>query len=95
MSRRKILGQSKFYCTCCGNETVPIIRKTSQRRETAHLKKLYCIHCKKEVNSVEVNEWSNYTYEDFLEEFEGGNFSEEGIRKMPFKQFLAQRRADV
>jgi hypothetical protein len=95
MARKKTVEQSKFYCTCCGNETLPIFRKSNKKRETGHLKKLYCIHCKREVNSVEVNDWSNYNYEDFRVEFEGGNFSEEGLRKQPFRQFLNQHKVDA
>ena len=67
---------SHFYCTQCGNEGIPVQRKKGQERETGHLKRLYCIYCKEEVNHVEIKENDLYTYEDFREEFELGRFKE-------------------
>lgn len=80
---------SKFYCTQCGNEGVPIFRKGNQRRELGHLKKIYCLKCGKECNHVEIgeNNWG-YTYSDFLKEFNGKNFDEQGQRKVSIKEFL-------
>lgn len=65
---------SHFYCTYCGKESFPIIRKKGQLREPGHLKKLFCIHCKKETNQAEVYPKGTYTYEDFLKEFSLGRF---------------------
>lgn len=45
---------SNFKCTVCGKEGIPIGRRQSRQREFGHLKKLYCIHCKKETNHVEI-----------------------------------------
>ena len=74
------INQSKFYCTRCGNEGIPILRKQGQSRESGHLKKLYCLHCKTEVNHVEIKENGKYTYEDFLKEFNSGRFLDNGTR---------------
>lgn len=64
---------SKFFCTKCGNEGIPILR--NQMREPGHLKRLYCLHCKEVINHAEVSEIGNkYTHEDFLEEFNNGRF---------------------
>lgn len=71
----KYLG-SRFFCTQCGNEGIPVQRKQGQERSSGHLKKLYCIYCKEEVNHVEIKENDNYTYEDFREEYELGRFKE-------------------
>ncbi len=48
---------STFKCTVCGKEGIPISRKQSNQREFGHLKKIYCIHCKKETNHVEIREF--------------------------------------
>lgn len=82
---------SRFFCTQCGKEGIPIFRKGTQRRELGHLKKIYCIHCGKECNHVEIAEkaWS-YTYEDFLKEYNGHNFDKEGNRIVPLKKFLGE-----
>lgn len=72
--------ESHFYCTQCGQEGIPIRRVRGQERKAGHLKILYCIHCGKTINHVEVKENSNYTYMDFKKEFESGVFNEEGLR---------------
>lgn len=85
--KKGFLLESRFYCTCCGNEGIPIIRRNGRAQEAGHLKKLYCLHCKKEWNHAETKEFSHYTYQDFLLEFEHKNFTEEGLRKEPYSQF--------
>lgn len=76
-----------FYCVKCGNKGIPIARKKGQEREAGHLKKLYCLKCKEETNHVECKPFSHYEYTDFLDEFENGNFTEDGLRKMPYNEF--------
>lgn len=66
--------QSKFFCVYCGNEGIPIRRKKGQYRQGGHLKKIYCLHCKKETNHAEVREIGGYTEEDFKKEFTLGRF---------------------
>lgn len=56
------------------------MRKKGQMREPGHLKKLYCMHCREEVNHVEVREIGGYTEEDFKREFELGRFKDDGQR---------------
>lgn len=75
-----------FYCTRCGSKGMIIPRVKGKLREPGHLKKLYCLKCKEEVNHAEINE--KYTYEDFLMEFQYGNFSSEGLRIKPTGTFL-------
>ena len=41
---------------------------------------------------VEIKNNGNYTLEDFNKEYKYGNFTPEGERKMPYKQFLAYLR---
>lgn len=66
---------SKFYCTKCGEEGIPVNRKKGQERKSGHLKKLYCLHCQEETNHVEIKECdNNYTYQNFKAEFDSGCF---------------------
>ena len=74
MSASQGLTTSDFYCTECGNKGIPIMRRPGGQREAGHLKNLYCIHCKKEVNHAEVRPFGDYDYEDFLREFTLGRF---------------------
>ena len=88
------MSQSRFFCTQCGKEGVPIMRKNGQLREPGHLKKLYCIFCKQETNHAEIREIGGYTEEDFRKEFELGRFvngqredlSECSNHRCPFNQ---------
>ena len=65
---------SRFFCTKCGNEGIPILRKKGQLRSKGHLKKLYCPYCKEEVNHVEIREIDEYSEDDFQQEYELGRF---------------------
>ena len=82
---------SDFYCTKCGHKGIPIVR-SKRAREAVHLKKLYCLTCKQETNHVECRGFGQYNYQDFLIEFENGNFDEEGMRRQPWRQFEAEMR---
>lgn len=75
MAKRYTPVTSKFYCTKCGREGIPINRKKGQERKGGHLKKLYCLSCGEETNHVEIKEYdSSYTYQNFEEEFNSGCF---------------------
>jgi len=79
---------SNFYCTQCGKCGIPIPRKKGEKRESGHLKRLWCIHCQKVINHVEVQEFTvHYNYQDFLNEFNFGNFDKNGNRKMKYGLF--------
>ena len=47
---------SRFFCCECGQEGIPIFRKPSCKRERGHLKNLFCVHCGRETNHVEIKE---------------------------------------
>jgi hypothetical protein len=85
--RNNFLIDNEFYCTKCGNKGIPIARKKGQEREAGHLKKLFCLKCQEETNHVECKPFSHYEHEDFLFEFENGNFTETGARKMGYGEF--------
>lgn len=71
---------SEFYCSKCGSKGIPILRKNGKMREAGHLKKLWCLKCKEEVNHVECKPGTKYDYSDFCIEYEYGNFDENGLR---------------
>ena len=81
---KQLANTSSFYCTCCGNKGIPIARWRGAERNAGHLKKIYCLKCKKEVNHVECK--GSYTYNNFLFEFENHNFDENGNRIRTYGQ---------
>lgn len=78
--------QSRFFCSKCGKEGLPIRRKCGQDREGGHLKKLYCLYCKEETNHAEVREIGGYNEQDFKKEFELGRFV--NGNRIPLKELL-------
>lgn len=87
----RLTNLSDFYCTCCGRKGIPIIRKAGAEREPGHLKKLFCLYCNDEKNMVEIKGNGKYTLEDFLIEYNNGNFIN-GERQLSYKQFIAECR---
>lgn len=85
---RRNYVDSEFYCVKCGNKVFDIWRRKGAERNAGHLKRLYCLKCKEEINCCEIKFGCiNYTYEDFLLEFEGKNFNDNGERILPFGEF--------
>lgn len=84
------LSISDFYCTKCGLKNIPIPRTVGQEREPGHLKKLFCLYCNDTRNMAEIRSVGKYTLNDFWIEFNYGNFTEEGERKEPWKQFVSK-----
>ena len=78
------LIMSEFYCCLCGAHGIPVWRKRGAEREAGHLKKLYCLKCGKETNHCEIKPFTKYELSDFQNEFEYGNFDEEGNRIKPY-----------
>lgn len=74
MAKRGNVQISDFYCTKCGNRSIPLARRDGHYREAGHLKKLWCWHCKEEINHAEVRPFGEYNYDDFVEEFVLGRF---------------------
>lgn len=64
----------QFYCTKCGNKGLAVWRSKASQRGKGHLKKLYCVHCKEEVNHYEC--YNLQDEEKFLRKFENGEFEE-------------------
>lgn len=62
----------RFFCTSCGKEGIHIARKPNKKRERMHLKRIWCIHCKKVVNHVECI--TEDDIEKFRERYEIGDY---------------------
>lgn len=91
---KNIIGH-EFYCTKCGKKGIPVVRQKGKERELGHLKALWCLNCKTEVNHVEINPNSeNYTYQDFMLEFNNNNFDENGNRILTIGQLKNKLRQE-
>ena len=64
----------QFYCTKCGNRGLNVWRNQASQRGRGHLKKLYCFHCKEEVNHYEC--YSQQDVDKFNRKFKNGDFEE-------------------
>ena len=71
-----------FYCLRCGNKGIPIMRKEGFQHGKQHRKKLYCIHCKEEVNHMECKTYANVI--EFKENFENGVYKDEAEASVCF-----------
>lgn len=54
---------------------MPILRNNNHKREKFHKKKIYCLNCKMETNSVECK--SPEEEQEFLNDFVNGKYHEE------------------
>lgn len=80
---------SEMYCTKCGKQGISIPRKVGKEREAGHLKRMYCPHCKEETNHAEIRPFGDYDKNDFLIEFENGNFKNGERVVKSYKQFIS------
>jgi hypothetical protein len=71
-----------FYCLQCGNRGIPLARKESSRKEKFHRKKLFCIHCREEVNHIECR--NEPEIEEFIENFKEGVYIDEAKASISF-----------
>ena len=78
---------NEFYCVNCGTKGIPVARIKGAERGAGHLKKLFCLKCQGEYNHAECVPYSHYDHNDFLIEFENGNFDEDGNRIMQYGLF--------
>ncbi len=72
----------KFFCMCCGNEGIPIMRKEGWQHGRMHRKKLYCLHCREEVNHIECKTYADVI--EFRENFENGVYKNEAEESLSF-----------
>ena len=64
-----------FYCLQCGQRGIPLARKVGQERSALHRKKLYCYHCKTDINHVEIR--NQFELETFKTNFANGVYVDE------------------
>jgi hypothetical protein len=92
MSKRQNTTTSEFFCTQCGRQGIPIVRRAGKQREAGHLKKLYCLYCGKETNHAEVRPFGAYNREDFEQEFKLGRFVDG--KKIPIADLMSCSKAE-
>lgn len=78
--REMITNSSSFYCMNCGEKGIPVCRKKSKQKGKHHRKKLYCIHCKNEVNHIECR--NDVEVEEFKKAFAAGEYKEEALESI-------------
>ena len=79
---RKTYAEHSFYCINCGNKGIPLMRKQGFKHEGMHRKKLYCIHCKSEVNHIECKTFAEV--QEFKDNFENGVYKNEAEESLSF-----------
>lgn len=79
--------ESVFYCTKCGKRGIDISRDGRRKREAGHLKKLWCLNCRAEINHAEIKPYTKYSLHDFYLEYHYHNFDEQGNRIMAYGLF--------
>lgn len=82
-----------FYCMNCGAKNLALPRRDSHQHERFHRKKMYCFHCKQEVNHIECK-----TYEDvleFRENFENGVYADEAKDSISYVRSSRQWQDDI
>ena len=82
MAYRGIYVEHSFYCINCGNKGIPLMRKQGMMREAMHRKRLYCYHCRTDVNHVECRTLEEI--EAFQEDFEQGLYTKEAEESLTF-----------
>lgn len=81
---RKIDNDSVFYCINCATKGIPVIRSKSQLRGSGHMKALYCLNCKAEVNHYECRTMEDVF--DFKQMFDAGVFKELAQESIEFRE---------
>ena len=74
MKRPRTVTLHDFYCIKCGNKGISIMRPVSHLHGSMHLKKLYCLTCKGEVNHVECK--NEFEAVEFKNNFIAGIYNE-------------------
>ena len=75
-------SNNRFYCLNCGKEGLNVFRNAGHQHKSFHRKKMYCFHCKKEVNMIECK--NEFEVQEFLENFNNGVYKEEAEESLSF-----------
>ena len=74
-------SEHSFYCIQCGYKGIPFMRNNGRAKEKFHRKKLYCLHCKQEINHIECR--TEEEVNQFKEDFESGVYLSEAEEIIP------------
>lgn len=77
-----MLEKHRFFCINCGKEGLPIYRNLGRQRGKMHRKKMFCIHCKQEVNMVEC--YSDEDVRKFKRNYENGVYKDEAEQSVVY-----------
>ena len=69
-----------FYCLGCGKKGIPISRKNGKQHGAFHRKKLWCPHCRTEINHMEIRNYEEK--EIFMEAFKNGDYRKEAAESL-------------
>lgn len=73
-----------FYCMKCGKKNFALPRKHSKIHGKFHRKKMYCYHCKEEINCIECR--NQEEVELFKEMFDRGDFKDEAEESLAYSR---------
>ena len=73
---------NSFYCLQCGQKSMELPRKRSNRKEQFHRKDLYCPHCRVTINHIEIKDEEERF--EFLTRFEKGEFENEAKESISY-----------
>lgn len=73
-------GEHQFRCIRCGKAGIPLQRKQGHQHGRMHRKKLYCPHCKCEINHIEIKSLEDL--EEFMMNWETGVYHDEAEESM-------------
>ena len=85
----KSIAAHRFFCIQCGNEGIPIFRNQGHKHSRFHRKKLYCPHCKCEINHIECQ--TDEDVYEFKMKFEEGAFIDEVEESLAVIRATGQR----
>lgn len=74
--------EHQFRCIRCANKGIPLMRNKGFQHGKFHRKKLYCVHCKTDVNHIEIK--SEEELEEFLKNWEDGVYHEEAENSLAY-----------
>ena len=74
--------EHQFRCIKCANKGIPLMRNKGFQHGKFHRKKLYCVHCKTDVNHIEIK--SEEELEEFLKNWEDGVYHEEAENSLAY-----------